>query len=143
MTVSYQSKAITADAALTLVTAAVAHAKSRGWEVCAAVCDPAGHLVAVLRTDRVVVPAIEFAIDKAYTAATLRTTTLAFHERAESKPPLKQGLTNRPRILVFPGGLPITDGEEVIGGIGVSGAADMEDVECAEMALEALARSHS
>lgn len=141
MPLSYQSSAVTAEAALTAVTTAIDHAKSRGWQVCAAVCDPAGHLVAVLRTDRVIVPAIDFAIDKAYTAATLGTSTLAFFERAESKPALKQGLSNRPRILVFPGGVPITEGDTVIGGIGVSGAADMEDVECAEAALAALTRS--
>lgn len=140
MSLSYERSVVTAEAALTAVTAAVDHAKSRGWQVCAAVCDPAGHPVAVLRTDRVVVPAIDYAIDKAYTAATLGTSTQAFFERAESRPALKQGLTNRPRVLVFPGGLPIKDGDTVIGGIGVSGAADMEDVECAEAALERLAQ---
>jgi uncharacterized protein GlcG (DUF336 family) len=120
------------------VRAAVAHAGTKGWEVCAAVCDPTGHLVALLRTADVVVPAIDYAIDKAYTAACLRTSTQALFERAQSRPALGMGLANRPRVLVFPGGLPIRLDGRTIGGLGVSGAADAEDVECAEAALGAV-----
>ena len=107
--------------------------------VCAAVCDPGGHLVAFHRMDGVNVPPIEFAIDKAFTAATMRRATAALFARAEAKPPLRLGLTNRKRLLVFPGGLPILHAGQVIGGLGVSGAADNEDVACAEAALARLA----
>jgi uncharacterized protein GlcG (DUF336 family) len=141
MEISQDTPEITPEAALLLVTKAVDHAKANAWQVCAAVCDPAGHFVALLRTEDVVAPAIEFAIDKAYTAATLRTSTPEFFERAYGNPALKLGLANRPRVLVFPGGVPVLSGGRVIGGLGVSGAADRDDVACAEVALEALGLS--
>ena len=138
MRIVHERTAIAPEAALRIVRAAVAHAEGKGWEVCAAVCDPAGHLVALLRTADVVVPTIDYAIDKAYTAACLRTSTQALFERAQGRPALGMGLANRPRVLVFPGGLPIRLDGRVIGGLGVSGAADMEDVECAEAALRTI-----
>ena len=41
------------------------------------------------------------------------------------------------RFVVFGGGLPLLDGKEVIGGIGVSGGAVHEDVQVANAALAA------
>ena len=86
MRIAHERAVIAPEAALHVVRAAVAHAEGKGWEVCAAVCDPAGHLVALLRTADVVVPAIDYAIDKAYTAACLRTSTQAFFERRRAAP---------------------------------------------------------
>ena len=126
---------ISSELALKLVLYAVEHGRTRGWEVCASVCDSRGIQVALLRTDNVIDPAVGFAIDKAYTAAVLRRSTAEFAERALSRPPLQLGLANRDRILVFPGGLPILSGGRCIGGIGVSGARDDEDVDCAQAAL--------
>lgn len=128
---------ISSELASTLVQAAIDHARMMEIDICATVCDPAGHPVALLRTDRVRPPAIGFAIDKAYTAATLHTSTQALHEKAASRPSLAMGLANRERILVFAGGLPIYDDGQLIGGIGVSGATETEDVECARAALDA------
>jgi uncharacterized protein GlcG (DUF336 family) len=42
------------------------------------------------------------------------------------------------RILVLPGGLPIRVGGEVIGAVGVSGAAPLVDLACAEAGCAAL-----
>lgn len=129
---------VSSSTASALAHECAAYAEARGWEVAAAVVDPRGALVAFVRTDDVVVPAIEFAIDKAYTAATLRKSTEAFFARAEGSPSLRLGLGNRPRLLVWSGGLAIFDEGTCIGGLGVSGASDAEDVECASAALRAL-----
>jgi len=126
------------EAALKLVQAATLFAQEQGWEVAAAVCDPGGHLVAFLRTRRVIAPAEGFAIDKAYTAATLRKSTQAFFERAAENPSLAMGLANRPRLMTWSGGLPLFFNDQCIGGLGVSGAQDFEDVECARAAIAAV-----
>lgn len=128
---------ISADEGLVMVQAAVAHAKANGLEITAAVCDPRGGLVAFLRTDQVIAPAEGFALDKAYTAATLRKASGAFGERMAGKPTLSLGVGTRERLITWHGGVPIFDGGLCIGGIGVSGAADHEDVECAEAAIRA------
>lgn len=123
--------------ALKLVTEATAYAAAQGWDVAAAVADPHGALVALLRTDHVVIPAVGFAIDKAYTAATLRKSTEAFYERAASNPALSLGLGNRARLMVWSGGLPLFADGHCIGGLGVSGAQDHEDIEAAQAAIRA------
>lgn len=126
---------IASETALEIVTRCVAYASARDWEIAGAACDASGAPVAMLRTDNVVTPAIGFAVDKAFTAATLRRTTESFAERALSRPALQLGLTNRERVLVFPGGVPIIHNGSVVGGLGVSGAQDEEDVECAAAIL--------
>lgn len=129
---------ITADTALSLASSAIAHARANSWEVTVAICDSTGNLLAFLRTDNVVIPAIDFALDKAFTAASLRTPTGAFGERMSSHPTLSLGVGTRSRLLTWAGGLPIYSDGVCVGGIGVSGAKDHEDLACAHAALDGL-----
>ncbi|WP_102108073.1 GlcG/HbpS family heme-binding protein [Oceaniglobus roseus] len=138
MTLSHTRPQITPKAAQTLVEKALTHAGSEGWEVAVAVCDPFGYLVAFGRTDSVAPPIGEFALDKAYTAATLRRSTRAFGERMASSQTLSLGLSTRQRFIAWGGGVAIFEGGACIGGIGVSGAQDHEDIACAEAAIRAL-----
>ena len=138
-----ERKDLQAETALALAQSAIAHAKANGWQITVAICDSSGHLLAFLRTDDVVVPAIEFAIDKAYTAASLRNQTKAFGERMVSEPTLSLGVGTRQRLLTWAGGLPIFADGICVGGIGVSGAKDHEDLACAHAALEAAGLSAS
>lgn len=127
---------ISAELAQQMIEQCIGYAKERQWEICATICDPRGHPVVLQRTNNVVVPAIQYAVDKAWTAATLGTSTEAFYERAASRPALAMGLSNRERVLVFPGGFPVLDNGICIGGLGVSGAKDEEDVEIATRIIE-------
>ena len=138
-----ERKDLQAETALALAQSAIVHAHANGWQITVAICDRSGHLLTFLRTDDVVVPAIEFAIDKAYTAATLRNQTKAFGERMASQPTLSLGVGTRQRLLTWAGGLPIFADGICVGGIGVSGAKDHEDLACAHAALEAAGLSAS
>lgn len=129
---------ISYDSARQLVDKAVAHAVAKGWRVCAVVVDPSGHIVSSGRMDGVPAPVFDYANDKAYTAGTLGKSSRAFFERMNSSPELHMGMVNRPRVCAWDGGLPIVEDGQVIGGLGVSGAAGPEDVECAEVALASL-----
>lgn len=135
-TITVKRLEINAELAQRMVAQCIDFASQRQWEICATICDPRGHPVVLLRTDNVVVPAIQYAVDKAWTAATLGTSTEAFYERAASRPALAMGLSNRERVLVFPGGYPILENGICIGGLGVSGAKDEEDVEIATTVIE-------
>lgn len=126
---------LSAATALRLVGAAVAEAERNGWRVAVAVVDPSGLPIAAVRMDQATPPILEFAQDKAYTAATMRRSTEAHFGRMTSSPSLTLGFQNRPRLMVWGGGLPIVHDGRVVGGIGVSGAKDFEDVACAEAAL--------
>ncbi|MEM1400799.1 MAG: heme-binding protein [Pseudomonadota bacterium] len=128
---------ISYDSAKELVDKALKHADQNGWSVCAVVVDPSGNLVAAGRMNGVPAPVFEYANDKAYTA-TLGKSSRAFFERMNSSPELHMGMVNRPRVCAWDGGLPIIEEGQVIGGLGVSGAAGPDDVACGEAALTGL-----
>lgn len=127
--------AVSSATALRLAAAAVAEAERQGWRIAVAVVDRAGIPLALARMDKATPPILEFALDKAYTAATMRRSTEAFFERMTGSPSLTLGFQNRPRLMVWGGGLPIFHDGAVVGGIGVSGAQDFEDIACAKVAL--------
>lgn len=124
--------------ALDLVRAAIAHAEAQGWKIAVAVVDPSGTSLASCRMNLVTPPIADYALDKAYTAATMRRSTAAYFERMDGSASLRLGLANRDRLLVWGGGLPIMHDGCVVGGIGVSGAQDFEDIACGEAALRAV-----
>lgn len=129
--------ALTYEAAAALVAGAVAHARENGWAIACAVVDPAGQVLAAGRMDGAAPAILDFARDKAYTAA-LGRTTRDFFERMSSARDLELGLSNRPRLCAWEGGLPVRHGGVLVGAIGVSGAAGPEDAACGRAALAAL-----
>jgi uncharacterized protein GlcG (DUF336 family) len=126
---------LTLDAAQKLVGAAVAAATARGQRVAVAVVDQEGALLAFARMDGVPAPIVEFSIDKAYTSAVTGTATRDFFEHMNSNASLRLGLAGRNRLLVWGGGLPARHEGSVVGGIGVSGGPEDEDVACGAEAL--------
>ncbi len=138
MTHSITIQSVALASALRLTTEAIKHAQSRNWKIAVVVVDSAGAAVASARMDGVNAITGDIALDKAYTAASLRRTTKALAERMGSAPDLTMGMANRPRLITWQGGVPIVEDGTIIGGIGVSGAAGHEDAECAETALAAL-----
>jgi uncharacterized protein GlcG (DUF336 family) len=138
MTMIVTKQVLASGVAMRLVQAAVAHSATNGWTIAVVVVDPQGLPMAMWRMDDATPPILEFATDKAYTAATMRRSTAAFFKRIDESPSLRLGFANRARLMVWGGGLPIVHEGRVVGGIGVSGAKDTEDVECARVALEAV-----
>jgi len=126
-----KNSTINAATANQLINDVCAYAQQKGWLIGVAVVDPSGDLIAALKMDGTIAEGLSFAVDKAYTAARLKRTTEDLWQAAEDKPFLQAGLSNRQRLLVFPGGLPIYAGQEMIGAIGISGAKSHEDIETA------------
>lgn len=126
---------LSAAGALRLMNAALAQAAAERLVVAVCVCDAQGHVLAAARMEGATPPILDFAQDKAFTAATMRKSTQAFAERMASSQSLSLGLSTRARLLPWGGGLPVVHDGQVIGGIGVSGAKDFEDIACAQAAL--------
>ena len=137
MQVAVQMPGVSAEAAATAVQAAVAHAEAKGWKINAAVVDRGGNLMAFLRMPGAFIHSIEIAIDKAYTAASFGFSTKDWMPAIGPDEGMKFGFSARPRLIVFGGGLPIGQ-KDWIGGIGVSGASEAEDEECARAGLAAI-----
>lgn len=131
-------KGITSAAANAAVAAAVAYAEQNGWKINVAVVDRGGNLMAFLRMPGAFIHSIDLAIDKAYTSASFGFPTKAWMGAIGHDDGMKFGFSNQPRLIVFGGGLPITVGDDWIGGIGVSGASEEEDEECARAGLAAI-----
>ncbi|NMM38396.1 MAG: heme-binding protein [Glaciimonas sp.] len=143
MEVRTTTPGITWEAASAAAQAAVRHAEANGWRINVAVVDRGGSLMAFLRMSGAYLHSIDIAIDKAYTAASFGFPTKDWMAAIGHDDGMKLGFSAQPRLIVFGGGLPIrsaaaADGIEWIGGIGVSGASEAQDQECAGAGLAAI-----
>jgi uncharacterized protein GlcG (DUF336 family) len=130
------------DACRQIIAAAVGCARSLAVCVSVAVVDAGGNLKAFVRMDGAEIAGPTLAVDKAYTAVANQISTAELAELAAPGGPLF-GLhaTAGGRFVIFGGGLPILVDGAVCGGIGVSGAAVDQDVDCAEAGLRAFIES--
>ncbi|TXT29930.1 MAG: hypothetical protein FD131_2069 [Rhodocyclaceae bacterium] len=128
---------ISAEAAAAACSAAVAHAAANGWKINVAVVDRGGNLMAFLRMPGAFIHSIDIAIDKAYTSASFGFPTKAWMGAIGHDEGMKLGFSAQPRLIVFGGGLPVGSGDW-LGGIGVSGASEAQDEECARAGLAAI-----
>jgi len=135
---SFEKSSITADSAQIAIAAAAAKAKQMGHAMCIAVSDESGILKAFLRMDGGSELTLRIAQDKAYSAACMGAPTHALWDRVKNDPPLLNGFTSYPRVIVFGGGYPIRDNGRVIGAIGVSGGHYSDDMEVARAGLVAI-----
>jgi uncharacterized protein GlcG (DUF336 family) len=109
--------------------------RNRGFQVSVAVVDRGGILRVLARDDGAGIGTADGARRKAFTAVTFRGSTLQLAQRIVDNPTLF-GLGDFEGVLALGGGLPISAGGEVIGGIGVSGApgADIDEI-CAQAGI--------
>ncbi|MBL6933096.1 MAG: heme-binding protein [Rhodospirillales bacterium] len=125
--------------ALQLIAGAEAKSREIGIPMCIAVTDEAGNLIAFSRMDGSKVLSISLSQDKAFSAAVSRRGT---HEYNKLCLPgsLTFGIHTSAggKFTVVGGGLPVFDGDDVIGGIGCSSGTAVEDRECAQAGIDNL-----
>ena len=126
-----EKKGLTLNAAKQIIATAVGEARRLGAPgAVIAVVDDGGNLIAVERLDGTFAAGANISIGKARTAATFKRPTRVFEDI------IKNGRTAMVALSDFTplqGGIPLMIGDEVIGGIGVSGAASAQQDE--EIAL--------
>lgn len=124
-----------------VVDAAAAKAKKIGVPMNIAVVDAGNNLTAFARQDGAWLGSIDIAQGKAYTARAFDMPTAALAAEARPGGSL-YGIeaSNGGRLIVFAGGIPIEDGDEVVGAIGVSGGTVDQDQEVAEEGVRAYGR---
>ena len=103
-----------------------------------AVVDAGGNLVSHVRMDGAWIGSVDIAINKAFTARAfdLPTADLA----ADSQPGGQfYGIqeSNKGRVVIFAGGVPLKRDGEVVGAVGVSGGDGEQDTKVAEAAAAA------
>ena len=127
------------ETAKAMANAAQSKCKELGYSVSVHVVDTAGDTLVAYRGQDSGVHTFVNSFRKAYTAMTFRRPTSTFAEG------ITKGQTSTQMQLMLPdmagqqGGLPIKFGDEVIGGIGASGAGMGQDTTCAQAGIDAVA----
>lgn len=130
------------DVARALLAGVAEQARGRAVTLAAVVVDRGGNLVAAQRMDHAQLGAASLAHDKAVTAVSFGHPTSAW--TTSSAPGGSDwGLAHTlgGRAIVFPGGVPVYADGDLVGALGVSGAASEIDAACAEAAVLALGLS--
>jgi uncharacterized protein GlcG (DUF336 family) len=132
----FTKQSVTSEAAHQAIAAAERKALEIGTPMVIAVVDESGVLKALSRMDGAALLSVQVAQDKAYTAAGFGLSTDQWHDFIKNDPPLAAGATDGiSRLVVFGGGYPIKVGDQVVGGIGVSGGHYSQDMEVAQAGL--------
>lgn len=128
-------RALTLDAAKAMAEAAERFAVERGWTVAVALVDAGGGLILFHCLDDTQPASREIAVLKARTAAVLHRPTKALEDGIAGG---RAALLTLPGVVALEGGVPIRVDGAVVGAIGVSGMASVQDGEVAAAGLAAL-----
>jgi uncharacterized protein GlcG (DUF336 family) len=103
-----------------------------------AVVDEGGNLVAHVRMDKAWFGSVDIAINKAWTSRAFDISTKQLGELSQSGDQFF-GIhaSNRGRVMIFAGGVPLKRGDQVVGAIGVSGGLGKQDQAVAEAGAQA------
>ena len=136
---TFSVKLLTPETALAAAQAAMAFCRQGGYQVTVAVVDRSGVLQVLLRDRLAGAHTVDVAPQKAWTAASVKTSTTHFAAETQAGRPMS-GLRGQPRFMAVGGGLVIEAGGSLLGGIGVSGAPGGDaDEACAAAGLKAVA----
>ncbi|KQN50536.1 hypothetical protein ASE93_22410 [Serratia sp. Leaf50] len=138
---AFSAHATTTQAILTssdadkLIAVAIDKAGRLNANVCIAVLDQSGQLLAFKRMDTAPVGCIDSSILKARAAALYRTPTDKYMGRANGTEP---AIATLPGMVPLGGGNPVVYNDNVIGSVGVSGSANPNEIAIAQVAADSL-----
>jgi uncharacterized protein GlcG (DUF336 family) len=124
---------VTLNDARSVIAAAEKKATEIGQPMNIAVADAGGNLVAHVRMDGAWIGSIDISINKAFTS---RAFDIATKDLAKHAQPGGQfygiHVSNKGRVMIFAGGIPLKRNGQVEGAIGVSGGSGEQDQAVAE-----------
>jgi len=124
--------------ARTIAEVAVESCEAQGYRVSVAVVDRDGETIVAMRGDNASPHTMENARRKAYTALSFRTSTTDYAKRYAGDNPVVRQQVTLPNVIAIPGGLPIKVGDDVIGGVGLSGSPGVDEP-CVQAGLDKVA----
>jgi uncharacterized protein GlcG (DUF336 family) len=120
-------KDLSLEVAKTIAEGAIAACAAKGYGTSAVVVDRDGETLVAMRGDKASPHTMENARRKAYTAMTFKQPTADYAKKLNDGNPVIRQQVTLPHVIAIPGGQPIKVGDEVIGGIGVSGSPGVDD----------------
>ena len=131
---------LTSEQARVAIAAAEAKADQLGVPVIVALVDAGVHLKAFSRMDGAVLGSIDIAIKKARTSALFLANSEAVWEYCKPGAPAPTLELTNGGLAPFAGGVPLRSADgELVGAVGVSGGAVVQDAEIAQAAAAAVA----
>jgi uncharacterized protein GlcG (DUF336 family) len=130
---------LTLELARKIIVAGEKEAKTQGQPMNIAVVDAGGNLVAFVRMDGAWLGSIDISMKKAWTSRAFDIDTKTLSTLTQPGADF-YGLhvSNNGKVMIFAGGVPLKRGDEVVGGVGVSGGSGKQDHAVAEAAAKAL-----
>lgn len=129
-----ETKVLTHQGALAVLTAAVAKAEAMGQPQCIVIVDANGEMLAEVRMTGAKFLSRKSALAKALTAASIGGETTNIPESVRTA----IGLATEGKVTGLPGGLPIRLDGVLLGGIGVGSGSGEQDIEVAKAGLAAI-----
>lgn len=117
-----------------LIEAVEAEAARQGKKAVIAICNAEGNPIAVHVMDGAFLVSYEVAVKKAYTSVAVKMPTIELARIAQPGQTF-YGLANLEKMVIFGGGVPLTENGRIIGGLGISGGTGEEDHALCEYAL--------
>jgi uncharacterized protein GlcG (DUF336 family) len=121
--------------AKTIAEEAVAACAAKTYAVSAVVLDRDGATIVEMRGDNAGIATVENARRKAYTSVAFKQKTSDYAKKLEDPNSVVHQQVTLPNIIAIPGGVPIKIGDEIVGGIGVSGSPGVDE-DCVNAALD-------
>src|SRR3954462_5592966 len=124
---------VTLEDARRIIAAAERKAQEIAQPMNIAVVDSGGNLVAHVRMDNAWIGSVDISINKAWTARAFDISTRELAELSQSGDQFFGiHVSNRGRVMIFAGGIPLKRGDHVVGAVGVSGGMGKQDQAVAE-----------
>ncbi|MFI7327369.1 heme-binding protein [Streptomyces rubiginosohelvolus] len=133
-----KTESVSLEDARRVVAAGEAKAAEIGSPSNIAVVDVGGNLVAHIRMDEAWIGSVDISISKAFTS---RAFDISTADLAANAGPGDQffgiNASNNGRVMIFAGGVPLRQGDRIVGAVGVSGGSGEQDQTVAEAAATA------
>jgi uncharacterized protein GlcG (DUF336 family) len=130
-------KFLTLAAVKQIAAAAEQEAVKNNWNVVITIVDDGGNTLFVERMDNAQLGSVDVSLQKARASVLFKRPTKALEEVVSGGRTVMMSLKN---LVPVEGGLPLLDGERIIGAIGVSGVTSPQDAQIARAGVEELAR---
>ena len=129
---------LTLEDAKKMMDGAINKAIEIGVDMDIAIVDDGGHLMLFTRMDNARITSINISIDKAFTAAAARKSTLDYGNAVRNHgPAFGIQTSHQGRFCVVGGGLPLFVDSQIVGGIGCSSGTPDQDIVVAQAGLDA------
>lgn len=134
-----QQQSVSLEDARRVIAAGEERARKVGQPMNIAVVDAGGNLVAHVRMDGAWMGSVDISINKAWTSRAFDIDTKTLSKLTQPGADF-YGIhaSNKGRVMIFAGGVPLKRGGQVCGAVGVSGGSGEQDHAVAQAAAEAL-----